>query len=239
VDQFRTPITESGESILRSLQAVATEREARAKDPALGARVVAIKAFQHARFAHTYADLMVDARYAGATRFFLEDLYGPADFTQRDAEFARIVPALVRLFPQDIVGTVADLSALHALSERLDTAMALRVVALPMDSRAYSDAWRLVGDAAGREQQVQLILAVGSALDRFTRKLLLRNTLRMMRGPAAAAGLGTLQRFLETGFDTFKAMGGAREFLDTVSARERALSAHLFNGCDVATPPGF
>ena len=65
------------------------------------------------------------------------------------------------------------------------------------------------------------MLAVGSALDRYTRNPLLRASLRLMRGPAAAAGLGALQGFLERGFDTFREMRGAREFLDTV-ARPRA-----------------
>lgn len=50
----------------------------------------------------------------------------------------------------------------------------------------------------------------------------------MMRGPAKAAGLPALQQFLEVGFDTFKAMGGAAEFLSTVGSRERSLAKALF-----------
>ena len=62
------------------------------------------------------------------------------------------------------------------------------------------------------------MMAVGSALDRYTRNPLLRTSLRLMRGPAAAAGLGVLQAFLERGFDTFRDMRGAQEFLATVAA---------------------
>ena len=58
---------------------------------------------------------------------------------------------------------------------------------------------------------------------------LLRGALHMMRGPAKAAGLPALQAFLEVGFDTFKAMGGAAEFLSTVGLRERALAQALFS----------
>jgi hypothetical protein len=43
-----------------------------------------------------------------------------------------------------------------------------------------------------------------------------------------------LQAFLERGFDTFKAMGGARDFLDMIAERERDLAARLFAGEDVA-----
>lgn len=60
--------------------------------------------------------------------------------------------------------------------------------------------------------------------------------LRMMHGPAQAAGLPDLQHFLETGFDTFAAMGkgkdGAAGFLKLIDARESALIAALFD-------PGF
>ena len=49
-----------------------------------------------------------------------------------------------------------------------------------------------------------------------------------MRGPARAAGLGELQIFLETGFDTFRAMNGAQEFLAIVKRREEELAAALF-----------
>ena len=223
-------MTAIGESILRSLQAVAAERAGRAADPALAARAAAVKAFQHGRFAHSYADLLADKRYAKAATFFLNDLYGAADFSERDTQFARIVPALVRMFPREIVRTVADLAALHALSERLDSAMARLLQTAAIDSQRYGEAWRAVGEPAAREQQIVLMLAVGTALDKYTRNPLLRHSLRLMRSPAKAAGMGALQHFLETGFDTFRAMGGAREFLHTIAQRERAMSALLFDG---------
>lgn len=219
----------TGESILQSLQQVSAERAARASEPGLAERVSAVKAFQHARFARTYADMLADARYAPAARFFLDDLYGPADFSDRDAQFARIVPALVRLFPQEIVSTVSDLAALHALSERLDSAMARVDGPVPLDADAYARAWRAVGEPDARYRQIELMVAVGGALDRYTRSLLLRQSLRVMRRPAQAAGLGALQHFLERGFDTFRAMKGALSFLDVVASRERALAASLFS----------
>ena len=109
-----------GQTILGHLAQVASQREERRRDVALGRAVDAVKQYQHARFERTYADLLASPRYRRAARFFLEDLYGPHDFTERDAQFARIVPALVRLFPEEIVETVAALSELHALSEQLE-----------------------------------------------------------------------------------------------------------------------
>lgn len=237
----------AGQQILVNLQEVADQRMLRRLDGDLGARVLAIKAYQHARFMRTYADMLAHPRYGGAAQFFLDDLYGPGDFTSRDDQFARIVPGLVRVFPQQIVSTVVSLSQLHALSERLDTGMgrvlaevaaaaprqaATEVCDPVIDGVRYGQCWRRVEGPAAREQQIALMLAVGEALEGYTRNSLLRHSLRLMRRPAHAAGLGALQAFLERGFDTFRAMRGSGEFLDLVANRERALAAALFAGGD-------
>jgi hypothetical protein len=76
------------------------------------------------------------------------------------------------------------------------------------------------------------VMAIGDEMARLTRAPGLRTMLRMMRGPATAAGLGALQRFLENGFDTFAAMargGHAPAFLRIVEARESALIGSLFD----------
>ena len=220
------PLT--ADSLLNELRAVDAERARRAAEPELDARVQALKAYQQRRFAQTYADLLAHPRYQAATRFFLQELYGPDDFRQRDAQFARVIPTLTRLFPDEVIETVARLARLHALSERLDPRMAERLDSADITPARYADAWRACGEPAARQQQIELTMAVGDALDRLTRKPLLRQSLRLMRGPAQLAGLGALQNFLECGFDTFRAMRGAAEFLSTVRQREDALARGLF-----------
>jgi len=216
------------DSILRELGRVEAERLARQQDPVLARRVLALKRYQQARFARTHADLLADTRFGPAARFFLEDLYGPQDFAERDAQFARIVPALVRMFPQEIVETVQSLVALHALTETLDGRMALALSSDEPDRASYVRAWQQVGSRADRGQQLAEVLELGAQLDRYTRRPLLRHSLKLMRGPARAAGLGALQQFLERGFDTFAAMRGAQDFLARVQQRESALMERLY-----------
>ena len=112
------------------------------------------------------ADLLADRRYVAATRFFLDELYGPRDFSLRDAQFARIVPALVRLFPRDIVATVEALAAAHALSERLDTAMGRELGGSVATRAGYVAAWQAAGDPPQRARQLELVVTVARALDR-------------------------------------------------------------------------
>ena len=217
----------SGE-ILNCLQVVEAERKRRRATPGLSARVDSIKLFQQQRFAVTYADLLASDRYAPAAMFFLEELYGPGDFARRDAQFARVVPAMLRLFPASMVDSVAALAELHALSETLDTAMGEQVRA-PLDSTSYAAAWRCCGNREGRGRQISLTISLGRALDQLTRKALLRKSLGLMRGVATKAGLGEIQSLLERGFDAFAAMGGAEEFLALVESRERLLAERLFS----------
>jgi len=215
--------------ILTHLNAVQAERERRRQSPELHARVQAIKDYQQRRFAATYDDLLANPRYRPAARFFLDELYGPEDFSQRDAQFARVVPALVRIFPNDIVATVATLTTLHSLSESLDSEMGEHIASIDMNAKRYTDAWQATARNADRQSQIDLMLSVGSSLDKLTRKPLVRASLLMMRGPARAAGLGQLQTLLETGFEAFRSMKGAQEFLDIVRQRETDLCAALFN----------
>jgi len=210
------------------LNTVTQLREARHGDPALAERVRSIKTYQAKRFEKSYADLLVSPRYRAATRFFLDELYGPQEFGDRDSQFARVVPGLVRLFPHEVVETVEALGQLHALSEALDDTVARHLPGLPADAAGYVQAWQATGRAPAREQQIALTLTIGRALDGFTRSRWLRSSLRLMRVPAQAAGLSALQGFLESGFAAFGAMQGAGEFLRLVGERERALAAALF-----------
>lgn len=224
------------QTILQHLRSVAAEREQQAADPALAQQVRAVKAFQHRRFERSYADLLADPATREAALFFLTDLYGTQDFSARDAQFARIVPTLDRLFPGEIVRTVRDLAELHALSEALDHRMARTLGSTPLDAAAYVRAWCSVGGPELRERQIALMLGVGSALTGYTRNRWLRHSLRLMRTPARAAGLEALHRFLERGFDTFAGLRDPKAFLDTLAVRERSLAALLFTR-PAAVPP--
>lgn len=217
------------ERIVEWINQVSLERRRRDAIAGLQPRVAAVKRYQQQRFRQTYSDLLRSERYGEATRFFLDDLYGPRDFSQRDAQFARVVPALVRLFPADLVQTVHTLAQLHALSEQLDSEMAIRLDTAEIDSPVYVRAWKSTGRRADRTLQIALILEVGAALDRYTRRPVLYRTLKLMRAPARAAGLRELQKFLESGFETFRGMGGAGEFLGIIESREGALVNELFS----------
>ena len=230
----------TADQIHRALESVAQLRRQRAGNVPLSAANAEIKRFQARRFQATYPDLLHSPRYQIAARFFLHELYSDKDYAERDLQFARIAGTIAKLFPQSVVHTAAALAEVHALTERLDDAMAHAYLALPPASHNQSEAaryiacWRQVADPAARHQQLEVVLALGQSLDSLTRKPGLRMLLKMMRGPAAAAGLGSLQKFLESGFDAFQTMRGADGFLRQISERETDWIQKLFDEDAVA-----
>ena len=210
-------------------------RLARQSHPELAQRTLLLKRWQAARFAHTYTDVLTDPNMGPAAKFFLTELYSDKEYSQRDAQFARIAGTLERMFPQAVIHTATFLAQLHALSETLDANMARvwlhHAQHLPqaLDETTYRRLWQALMPAAGyepgRQAQIQAAQELGKQLQRHTRLPGLRLMLRMMRAPATAAGLHQLQQFLECGFDTFAQLGRANKvelFLRTIDQREHA-----------------
>ena len=230
---------DAAHTIRNAVAQVSALRQEALGNPALAGGIATVKRFQAARFNRTYADVLTAGPYKGAARFFVDELYSGRDFTQRDAQFSRIASALQTFFPKHVVTTAVALAQLHALTEEIDHEMGRAWVGnnapdATDETLRYMQVWGAVGRREDRQRQLANVLEVGQELDRLTRLPGLRLTLRMMRRPAQAAGLSSLQGFLENGFDTFGAMRGkgtgARDFLALIQTRESALIEALFSG---------
>ena len=208
--------------------------------PEAARRRLLLREWQAARLSRTYPDLLTSERFGKAAHFFLSDLYGPKDFSSRDEEVERIMPLMLSILPLSALQTLSLAIEVDALSEELDAAMIAELEkagcfkagrdADAISETAYAKAYRKVGRRADRERQIDLIQSTGKALDRLARKPLLTTLLKLMRGPAHLAGLGDLHEFLEGGFDAFRHMGDAHDFLDTIDTRERRVLENLFSG---------
>lgn len=228
------------QTIQTAVEKVAQLRQEAIKTPGLLEAVSHIKAFQAKRFTGTYFDLLHTSQYKPATQFFLEELYSEKDYSQRDAQFSRIAGTLARMFPAQVVQTAVSLARLHSLTEDLDLAMAKSYLNSAVSNtgndnliKRYIFAWRDVGRRHDREAQLSGALNVGEELITLTHTPGLRMALKIMRKPATLAGMAALQHFLESGFDTFAAMGNKEKntvnyFLTTVEMREKKLIDELF-----------
>ena len=219
--------------LIRELEHAQRLHEARQASPRLAAALDRVASWQSRRLNATYADLVRDPRYAEAIRFFQSDLYGPGDYSRRDADLARVVPLMVRVLPEGVIAIIAKAIELSALSHELDRTLVAKLgEGSPLSVASYCAAYRACDNGSERERQIALIVEVGAALDRYVHMPLLRSALAAMRRPARVAGVGALQEFLERGLLSFRGMNGAREFLAVIEARETAVMQAILAGDD-------
>jgi hypothetical protein len=194
-----------------------------------------LQRWQAARLEAAFEDFLAEPRTKPAARFFLDDLYGDYDVTARDRDIERVLPLMRKLLPTHLIETAADAIELAWISHAFDLRMAEQLEKLSprvrkLDEALYAQAYRAVGKRRLREHQIQLVVRVGTTLDEAVHKPWIPRLLRASRLPARFAGLGELQTFLERGFDAFRALRGADDFLGEIARREREVSRRLFAG---------
>lgn len=194
-----------------------------------------LQAWQRERFARTYADLLERESDAPACHFFLDELYGGLHFRHRDEDVERVAPVMSRLLPEHALHSLADAFRLQAISLELDIAMVeLDPTAdfRGMEIAEYARWYRACGRRDRRETQIRLIRDLGHRLEGLVETPLLLRLVRLVRGPAVAAGFGRLQEFLETGLQAFRELEDPADFVETIYRREWLALERLFSGDD-------
>ena len=197
-----------------------------------------LRRFQAQRLARTHADLLASPRFGPAAHFFLSDVYGPRDFSQRDADLQRFYEGVRKVLPERAVAVLADVIQLSAMTNDLDERLIRALVdelgvTDTITLEQYAAAYRLCDNYDERQQQLALIEEIGRGIDRMIKIPFIAIALRLAHTPAVMAGWGELQSYLERGFSAFKHMKGADDFLAAIIGREiRILDAIFANAQD-------
>ena len=203
-------------------------------DPEFRTRLRALQAWQCRRLEYTHADMSANPRYAPGVRFFIEDLYAPRDFSDRDTEIEQALPYMTRLLPESVLETATTAMQLYVLSRELDRNMVRALFVdqgvTEIEPSSYAEAYRICAQFPERREQIRLIGELAGRLEHYVRSRFLIATLRMARGPAALAGLGDLQSFLERGCSAFHHMGGSEHFVHTTVTRELHILERIEQG---------
>jgi len=199
-----------------------------------------LQQWQRARIARSFEDLAEQEGYRPAVHFFLSELYGGLDFRQRDQDMGKVMPVMIRFLPDRTLGTMSEAFELQAISLEFDMLMAAEMARRRLsglDMQSYCEVYRAANDRPGRERQILLIRKLGYDLDKVVQWPLVNYLVRLLRGPAHAAGFGALQEFLETGLASFRALEDPAWFVETIYHREWAAMEKMFSGAD--RPFGF
>jgi hypothetical protein len=187
-----------------------------------------LQTWQTNRLLVTHDDLWNSERFKPAMQFFVDELYGPRDFSQRDVEVARAVPKMTKIIPNKGLISLQSALRLNCLSLELDIALAQKLGSEVINRNRYFDCYRQSSNQSQREEQIQLLENLSIDLPKVVRIPGISVILMLSRKPAKVAGVESLHAFLEKGFNAFKKLGNVHDFIDPIISREREMMHALF-----------
>lgn len=186
----------------------------------------ALQAFQAARLAETYQDLMNDPEYEKIGHFFFEKLYAPEDFSFRDTSIKKLHKLLKGKVYSGIISAVSKVIELHELSDRLDDRMVEQMMARgvgeDMDMEDYQTVYRSLDNYDQRLYQITLGAEVNQVFFELSKKWIVAVSLNTIRTAAHLIGMGKIIDFIYEGYQGFRAIKNIDYFIETVNTRERA-----------------
>lgn len=196
-----------------------------------------LQTWQTKRLLITHEDLWHSKRFKPAMQFFVDELYGPKDFSQRDIELARVVPKMAKVLPNKGLVSLEAALKLNCLSLELDIALIQKLGSEKINRNNYFDCYRQSDNQSKREDQIQLLENLGLDLAQVVKISGISAILMLSRKPAKITGVKSLHEFLEKGFKSFKKLGEVHDFIDPIINREREIMRALFSAIGAAENP--
>lgn len=194
-----------------------------------------LRIWQSERLKKTHLDILNNTRYGPACNFFLNDIYAPKDFSQRDSNIEYLYEVMSSVLPKFLLKLVKNTIILNNLTTELDNQL-LDVLKNNFDPpfcitpERYTEGYRICDNYKERKKQIDLLIEIGQEVETGTKIPLVATALRLARGPAEKAGWADVHQFIENGFTAFKKMRGAEKFLKIIEKREVFILDQIFSG---------
>jgi hypothetical protein len=218
----------STQQIIRHLHGIRTLQEV-AEKAGLIPTIRTVQTWQCKRLLVSHQGMYQQKRFRPAVEFFINELYGPNDFSQRDQDIARIVPKMSKFLPEKALCSLASALHLNTLSFELDFDLAKELVDTEINRDSYAKAYISCDNLANRQQQIDYIRTLGNDLADVVKMKGIASLLFISRKPAKMAGVLALHEFLEKGFKSFKNLGNVEDFIIPVVNKESEIMQQLAN----------
>jgi hypothetical protein len=184
---------------------------------------LALQIFQANRLRRDYRDLAEMPQYAAVGEFFFAEMYGPRDFSDRDAQSRRLQHFL-HMVPGVHLRDVEQVLTLLELTYRLDDALARAMhaagVGVGFDEPTYERFYRAADNYADRLRQLQLVDSSLRNVFQLSRSALLGVALHRSHLIARLAGIDVVHDFLTKGYDALRPVAEIDTFAVTIYNRE-------------------
>lgn len=215
-------------NIITHLEALQAQR-IEAEKTQLMPKVYLVQEWQCKRLLATHVELWEQPRFKPAMQFFIDELYGPKDFSQRDQDLATVLPKMAKLLPQKALLSLECASHLNSLSFQLDVGIAENLESDDVNRDSYAAAYRKCDNRPLRKKQIEYIETLGADLSEVVKVKGISTLLMLSKKPAKIAGLLSLHQFLEHGYKAFKKLGDVDDFIHPIVETEKQIMDILFS----------
>lgn len=222
-------------NVFNKFQNTKNTRRSTTETTQLDPNMAMLRTWQVERFKRTYSDLLADKQYRQAFLFFLNDIYGPHDFSGRDQDVEQLHSIISGYLPSSLVNLLADIITLNNLTNILDKKL-LQVlvdnlnVAEELSSYSYAQAYQMCDNYDEREHQIALTVNLFGEIVTEVDSPMVGLTLKMVKRPARRAGWYDLYGFLERGFAAFKPIRDVTPLINIIKERELRILNRIYNG---------
>jgi hypothetical protein len=221
-------MSDNTKQIIRHLHAVMTMQDIAQKGDLLPT-IRAVQAWQCKRLMTSHKKMYEQSKFKPAVEFFVNELYGPKDFSQRDKDIARVAPKMAKLLPETALQSLVSALHLNALSFELDFDIAKKLKDKDINRETYLEAYRACDNRNARQQQIYFIEVLGKDLAEVVKMRGISALLLLSRKPAKLAGVQALHEFIESGFKAFKKLGNVDDFILPIIHFEQGLMNQMFD----------
>jgi len=184
----------------------------------------AVQDFQVRRLKRDFRDLRMSEEYGPFSDFFATEIYSARDFTERNESFRKITGQFRSLLGEEIYHGLVSLLDLHSLTDRLDEAVAERMIAaaLPQSftETQYEKIYRDLDNYDERKQQIEMIVESLQFTHRISHQTLIGVVLKSAK---VATGLFSKDRtvaVLEHAYSTLRHIRDITHLNDEIRRRE-------------------
>lgn len=184
---------------------------------------LALQIFQSNRLRRDYSDLAAIPQYEPVGEFFFTEMYGPRDFSDRNAG-ARKIQHFLHILPGVRLRDIEEVLDLLDLTVRLDDGLAQLMISrdtgVDFDEATYEQIYREADNYDERFRQLELIRKSLYNVFHLSRSQLLGIGLHRSRLVARLAGIEAAHTFLVKGYDALHGVTDIDLFAHTVYDRE-------------------
>lgn len=207
-------------------------------NPALSQRLRDVQAWQKLRMQNSHADFFAIPQHQLMTQYFMDRLYGAADFSELSFHIRRLVKnakVVEKIIPANALKTGDAGVELARLSIELDEQVAKLLLDKypsdhPLDDEIMRQAYLELDQADARMHQMDLLTILGEKLDLYVRSRMVKTAFRMSKSLAHRYKVDPIYNFIDQGFKAMEPLDSAEKFVAVFTNKEREIIQAVHDG---------